>query len=227
MFSILVIDDDKNIRYFLKEVLELEHYTVYTAKDGLEALDIFDKEYIDLVIVDIMMPNMNGYEFTKTLRSINERLPILMISAKQLPNDRKLGFKAGIDDFMSKPLDNEELILHVNALLKRFKINNDRRIIINDVTLNYDSYTITTKNEIIELPQKEFLLIYKLLSYPNKIFTKMELMDEIWGIDCDTGWETLTVHVNRLRKKLKDIEDFEIVSIRGLGYKAVKKNEFK
>lgn len=226
MFSILVIDDDKNIRYFLKEVLELEHYTVYTAKDGLEALDIFDKEYIDLVIVDIMMPNMNGYEFTKTLRSINERLPILMISAKQLPNDRKLGFKAGIDDFMSKPLDNEELILHVNALLKRFKINNDRRIIINDVTLNYDSYTITTKNEIIELPQKEFLLIYKLLSYPNKIFTKMELMDEIWGIDCDTGWETLTVHVNRLRKKLKDIEDFEIVSIRGLGYKAVKKNEF-
>lgn len=227
MFSILVIDDDKNIRYFLKEVLELEHYTVYTAKDGLEALDIFDKEYIDLVIVDIMMPNMNGYEFTKTLRSINERLPILMISAKQLPNDRKLGFKAGIDDFMSKPLDNEELILHVNALLRRFKINNDRRIIINDVTLNYDSYTITTKNEIIELPQKEFLLIYKLLSYPNKIFTKMELMDEIWGIDCDTGWETLTVHVNRLRKKLKDIEDFEIVSIRGLGYKAVKKNEFK
>ena len=227
MFSILVIDDDKNIRYFLKEVLELEHYTVYSAKDGLEALDIFDKEYIDLVIVDIMMPNMNGYEFTKTLRSINERLPILMISAKQLPNDRKLGFKAGIDDFMSKPLDNEELILHVNALLKRFKINNDRRIIINDVTLNYDSYTITTKNEIIELPQKEFLLIYKLLSYPNKIFTKMELMDEIWGIDCDTGWETLTVHVNRLRKKLKDIEDFEIVSIRGLGYKAVKKNEFK
>ena len=227
MFSILIIDDDKNIRYFLKEVLELEHYTVYTAKDGLEALDIFDKEYIDLVIVDIMMPNMNGYEFTKTLRSINERLPILMISAKQLPNDRKLGFKAGIDDFMSKPLDNEELILHVNALLRRFKINNDRRIIINDVTLNYDSYTITTKNEIIELPQKEFLLIYKLLSYPNKIFTKMELMDEIWGIDCDTGWETLTVHVNRLRKKLKDIEDFEIVSIRGLGYKAVKKNEFK
>ena len=227
MFSILVIDDDKNIRYFLKEVLELEHYTVYTAKDGLEALDIFDKEYIDLVIVDIMMPNMNGYEFTKTLRSINERLPILMISAKQLPNDRKLGFKAGIDDFMSKPLDNEELILHVNALLRRFKINNDRRIIINDVTLNYDSYTITTKNEIIELPQKEFLLIYKLLSYPNKIFTKMELMDEIWGIDCDTGWETLTVHVNRLRKKLKDIEDFEIVSIRGLGYKAVMKNEFK
>ena len=162
MFSILVIDDDKNFRYFLKEVLELEHYTVYTAKDGLEALDIFDKEYIDLVIVDIMMPNMNGYEFTKTLRSINERLPILMISAKQLPNDRKLGFKAGIDDFMSKPLDNEELILHVNALLRRFKINNDRRIIINDVTLNYDSYTITTKNEIIELPQKEFLLIYKL-----------------------------------------------------------------
>ena len=226
MFSILVIDDDKNIRYFLKEVLELEHYTVYTAKDGLEALDIFDKEYIDLVIVDIMMPNMNGYEFTKTLRSINERLPILMISAKQLPNDRKLGFKAGIDDFMSKPLDNEELILHVNALLRRFKINNDRRIIINDVTLNYDSYTITTKNEIIELPQKEFLLIYKLLSYPNKIFTKMELMDEFWGIDCDTGWETLTVHVNRLRKKLKDIEDFENVSIRGLGYKAVKKNEF-
>lgn len=227
MFHILVIDDDKNIRYFLKEVLELEHYTVYTAKDGVEALNIFEKEFIDLVIVDIMMPNMNGYEFTKTLRLTNDELPILMISAKQLPNDRKLGFKAGIDDFMSKPLDNEELILHVKALLRRSKINNERKIVINDITLDYDSYTITKKDEVIELPQKEFLLLYKLLSYPNKIFTKMELMDEIWGIDCDTGWETLTVHVNRLRKRLENFDDIEIVSIRGLGYKAVKKNEVR
>ena len=223
MFQILVVDDDRSIRFFIKEALELNHYTVYTAKDGKEALDIFDSNHIDLVIVDIMMPNMDGYEFTKAIRLIDSELPILMVSAKQLAEDRKKGFIVGIDDYMVKPIDLEELLLHVKALLRRYKIASERQIEIGDVVLNYDAYTVSKNGEVIELPQKEFLLLYKLLSFPDKIFTRIQLMDEIWGVDCDTGWETLTVHINRLRKKFEDWPEFEIESIRGLGYKAVRK----
>lgn len=223
MFNILVVDDDKNIRYLLKEVFEAEHYTVKTAVDGKEALEFLDKEKFDIAIVDIMMPNLNGYEFTEQLRTFDKELPVLMISAKQLSEDRKKGFTAGIDDFMTKPLDTEELILHVKALLRRAKIIGERRIVIGEVVLNYDSFTVSKNGETWQLPQKEFLLLYKLLSFPDKIFTKIQLMDEIWGYDTDSGEETLTVHIARLRKRLENWEEFEIKSIRGLGYKAVKK----
>lgn len=223
MFNLLVVDDDKNIRYLIKEVFEAEHFTVKTAEDGKAALDFLDKEKFDLAIVDIMMPNLNGYEFTEQLRTFDKELPVLMISAKQLSEDRKKGFTAGIDDFMTKPLDTEELILHVKALLRRAKIIDERRIVIGDVVLNYDSFTVTKNGETQELPQKEFLLLYKLLSFPDKIFTKIQLMDEIWGYDTDSGEETLTVHIGRLRKRFEGWEEFEIKSIRGLGYKAVKK----
>lgn len=221
MFQILVIDDDKNVRFFIKEALELNKYNVYVAKDGVEGLNILDSNHIDLIIVDIMMPNMDGYEFTKTVRLSNPNLPILMVSAKQLSADRKLGFLAGIDDYMSKPLDLEELLLHVKALLKRYEIESERKLEINGIILNYDSYEVKRGNQTIELPQKEFLLLYKLLSSPDKIFTRIQLMDEIWGYECETGWETLTVHINRLRKKFDEWHIFEIVSVRGLGYKAV------
>ncbi len=221
MFQILVIDDDKNIRYFIKEALELHKYQVFTAKNGQEALKILDVQHIDLVIVDIMMPGMDGYEFTKEIRTTNDSLPILMMSAKQLSIDRKKGFLVGIDDYMTKPIDLEELLLHIKALLKRYKIESERKIIIGDVVLDYDSYTVKRFNEVIELPQKEFLLLYKLLATPDKIFTRIQLMDEIWGYECETGWETLTVHINRLRKKFDDWQCFEIVSVRGLGYKGV------
>lgn len=223
MFNILVVDDDKNIRYLLKEVFEAEHYTVKTAVDGKEALEFLDKEKFDIAIVDIMMPNLNGYEFTEQLRTFDKELPVLMISAKQLSEDRKKGFTAGIDDFMTKPLDTEELILHVKALLRRAKIIGERRIVIGEVVLNYDSFTVSKNGETWQLPQKEFLLLYKLLSFPDKIFTKIQLMDEIWGYDTDSGEETLTVHIARLRKRFENWEEFEIKSIRGLGYKAVKK----
>lgn len=223
MFNLLVIDDDKNIRYLIKEVFEAEHYTVKTAADGKSALEMLDKEKFDIAIVDIMMPNLDGYEFTKQLRTFDKELPVLMISAKQLAEDRKKGFTAGIDDFMTKPIDTEELVLHVKALLRRAKIIGERRIVIGDVTLNYDSFTVTKNGETMELPQKEFLLLYKLLSFPDKIFTKIQLMDEIWGYDTDSGEETLTVHIGRLRKRFENFEEFEIKSIRGLGYKAVKK----
>lgn len=223
MFHILVVDDDRNIRYVMKEVLEANQFTVFTAKDGEEAFEVLVNEHIDLAIVDIMMPRLDGYEFTKELRAFNQEMPVLMVSAKQLPEDRKKGFVSGIDDYMTKPIDTEELMLHVKALLRRYRIISERKINIGAVVLDYDSYTVMRDDETVELPQKEFLLLYKLLSYPNKIFTRIQLMDEIWGVDCETDVETVTVHIARLRKRFEGWSEFEIESIRGLGYKAVKK----
>ncbi len=222
MFKILVIDDDKNTRLFMRAVLESEHYNVFTSDNGIAALDVLDNEHIDLIIVDIMMPQMDGYEFTKKIRNVNSNLPILMVSAKLLPEDRKIGYLSGIDDYMTKPVDEEELLLKIKALLRRSKIENEHKIIIGEVTINYNSLTIEKENEVVELPQKEFLLLYKLLSNPGKIFTRIQLMDEIWGVNSETGWETLTVHIGRLRKRFENWDEFKIESIRGLGYKGVK-----
>ena len=223
MFQILVADDDKNTRRLLQAVLEHDGYRVFTAENGEDALAVLDDQHIDLVILDIMMPKMDGYEFTKTLRESDNNLPILMVSAKQLPSDKKQGFLVGTDDYMTKPIDEEEMLLRIRALLRRAKIANERRIVIGDVVLDYDSLTVSRGNDIQELPQKEFFLLYKLLSYPGKIFTRIQLMDEIWGASSDTGWETVTVHVGRLRRRFQDWPEFEIESVRGLGYKAVKK----
>ena len=223
MFRILVADDDKNTRQLLQAVLEADGYQVITAENGEAALDLIDREHIDLVVLDIMMPKMDGYEFTKTLREANNNLPILMVSAKQLPSDKKQGFLVGTDDYMTKPIDEEEMLLRIRALLRRARISAERKIVIGEVVLDYDSFTATRGEEMVELPQKEFLLLYKLLSYPGKIFTRIQLMDEIWGADSDTGWETVTVHVGRLRKRFLHWPEFEIESVRGLGYKAVKK----
>ena len=214
MFHILVVDDDKNIRILMKEILEEENYTVSTAADGNAALEVMDKEHIDLVILDIMMPNMDGYEFTKVLRECQNDLPILMVSAKQLPADRKKGYRLGIDDYMSKPVDEEEMLLRIKNLLRRAKIVSER--------LDYDALTVTKDGAVEELPQKEFMLLFKLLSEPGRIFTRIQLMDEIWGAESDTGWETVTVHIARLRKRFEGWPEFTIQSVRGLGYKAVK-----
>ena len=223
MFQILVVDDDKNTRLLLKAVLQAENYSVHTAENGEEALAVMDREHIDLVVLDIMMPKMDGYEFTKVLRESDNNLPILMVSAKQLPTDKQKGFLVGTDDYMTKPIDETEMLLRIKALLRRARIVNEHRIVIGDVVLDYDSLTVSKNGEKQELPQKEFMLLYKLLSYPGKIFTRIQLMDEIWGADSDTGWETVTVHIGRLRKRFEGWQEFEIVSVRGLGYKAVKK----
>ena len=223
MVRILVVDDDKNTRKYIEAVLTEENYTVLTATNGKEALDVMEREHIDLVILDIMMPEMDGYEFTKTLRDSNNNLPILMVSAKQLPKDKHKGFLVGTDDYMTKPFDEEELILRIKAVLRRAQIVSEQKIVIGDVTLDYNSFTVSRGNEVQELPQKEFLLLYKLLSYPGKIFTRIQLMDEIWGNDSESGWETVTVHIGRLRKRFEGWEEFEIESVRGFGYKAVKK----
>lgn len=222
MINILVADDDKNTRLLMKAILEAEHYSVFTAVDGQDALQVLDREHIDLVVLDIMMPNLDGFEFTATLRQSNNTLPILMVSAKQLPEDKHRGFLVGTDDYITKPIDEEEMLLRIKALLRRAKIVSDRRIVIGDVVLDYDSFTVSRPGQVQELPQKEFLLLYKLLSYPGKIFTRIQLMDEIWGMDCETGWETVTVHVGRLRKRFEGWKEFSVESVRGLGYKAVK-----
>lgn len=223
MFHILVIDDDKSTRIFLRTMLESNGYTVTTAINGTDALNIMGKEHIDLAVVDIMMPGMDGYEFTSTLRECDNNLPIFMISAKQLPADKRKGFDAGIDDYMSKPIAQEEFLCRIKALLRRAKIASERKITIGGVVLDYDSLTVSRNGCVQELPQKEFMLIYKLLSFPGKIFTRIQLMDEIWGMESEAGWETVTVHIARLRKRFDGWEEFEIESIRGLGYKAVKK----
>ena len=223
MFEILVAEDDKNARRLFQIVLEENGFRVHTAANGQEAMDILDKEYIDLVVLDVMMPRMDGYEFTRQLRTANSNLPILMVSAKQLPEDKKKGFLMGTDDYMTKPVDHEEMLLRIRALLRRARITSERRIVVGDAVLDYDSLTVRKGGEVMELPQKEFMLLYKLLSYPGKIFTRIQLMDEIWGAESETGWETVTVHVGRLRKRFEGWPEFEIVSVRGLGYKAVKK----
>ena len=222
MFHILVVDDDKNTRKLIEAVLEKEHYTVSTAENGKDALSKLDGEHIDLIILDVMMPEMDGYELTKTLRDAENDIPILMVSAKQLPTDKHRGFIVGTDDYITKPIDEDEMLLRIKALLRRAKIVNERRIVIGEVVLDYDALTVSGHGTVQELPQKEFLLLYKLLSYPGKIFTRIQLMDEIWGMESDSGWETMTVHIGRLRKRFEGWDEFSIESVRGLGYKAVK-----
>lgn len=223
MFHILVVDDDKHTRLLLSAILQNANYTVTTANNGEEALAVLDREHIDLVVLDVMMPGMDGYEFTRIIRQTDSSLPILMVTAKHLPADEKTGFLVGTDDYITKPIDEEKLLLHIKALLRRAKIVNEQKIEIGDVTLDYRSFSVTRKGETQVLPQKEFMLLYKLLSYPGQIFTRIQLMDEIWGTNSETGWETVTVHVGRLRKRFENFDEFEIVAVRGLGYKAVKK----
>lgn len=225
MINVLVIEDEENIRTIIKKVLTREGYKVLEAGSAEEGLEIIDKNPIDLIVLDVTLPNMDGYEFTKEIRSSHMEIPILMATARQLPMDKHKGFIVGTDDYMTKPLDMDEFILRIKALLRRSKIVSERKIQIGKVTLDYDSLTVTRENEKTTLPQKEFYLLYKLLSYPDKIFTRLELMDEIWGYETDSEDTTINVHINRLRKKFESYPEFEIKAIRGLGYKAVKKIE--
>lgn len=222
MFNIMVVEDNDNARKLMEAVLLENGYTPILAKDGLEALEVLDKEHIDLIVLDIMMPNMDGYELTKVLRDSGYNLPILMITAKETLSDKKKGFIIGTDDYMVKPVDEEEMILRIAALLRRSQIASEKRLVIGKTELYYDELTLKQEGKTEMLPQKEFMLLFKLLSYQNKIFTRRQLMDEIWGLDSDTDERTVDVHINRLRERFKDNDDFEIVTIRGLGYKAVK-----
>lgn len=223
MFHILVVEDDKNLRRLMSAYLEREGYEVYQAEDGDAALLIMDSSHIDLIISDIMMPNMDGYELTEELRNSGFMLPILMVTAKEAFEDKKKGFLTGTDDYMVKPIDMDEMLLRVSALLRRANIANEHKLQIGDgIELNYDSLSVHAHGKIIELPKKEFYLLFTLLSYPKKIFTRQQLMDEIWGMDAEADERTVDVHVKRLREKFDDFSEFKIITIRGLGYKAEK-----
>jgi len=225
MFNILAVEDDFNTRKLMEAVLLEERYNAILASNAQEALDILESQHIDLMITDIMMPGMDGYTLTEQLREAGCDFPILMVTAKETIKDKRRGFIVGTDDYMVKPVDDEELILRIKALLRRAKIVNERKINIGKVTLNYDSLTVSRETERATLPQKEFMLLYKLLSYPDVIFTRMQLMDEIWGYDSQTDEHTVSVHIGRLREKFDSWPEFDIVTVRGLGYKAVKNYE--
>lgn len=221
MFKILVVEDNKNLRKLMGTYLKKNNYDVLEASDGEEALDVLDKKHIDLIISDVMMPNMDGYELAKELRQANYMLPILIVTAKDTIDDKREGFLSGVDDYMVKPIDMDEMILRVGVLLRRANIINQRKLKIKDVVLSFDEYTLTKGNEVYQVPQKEFQLLYKLLSYPNKIFTRQELIDEIWGLESNSEQRTVDVHIKRLREKFDHFEEFDIVTIRGIGYKAI------
>lgn len=225
MVNILVVEDDKHTRKLLETILKREGYSVLKAEDGIKAMEVLDNHHVDLIILDIMMPNMDGYEFAQELREADCMIPILMATAKQLPEDKKRGFIVGTDDYMTKPIDTEEMLLRIKALLRRSQIASARKLIVGKVVLDYDTLTVTREDEKQTLPQKEFYLLYKLLSYPDRIFTRIQLMDEIWGMETESSDTTVNVHINRLRKRFDSYPEFEIISVRGLGYKAVKNNE--
>ena len=220
MFQLLVVDDDKSIRRFLSTVLSLAGYKTFSTITAKETLHIMENQKIDLMILDVMLPDMDGYTFAKLLRDCGNDIPILMLSAKQLPEDIKHGFLSGTDDYMTKPVDEEEMLLRIKALLRRSKIVSERSLTIGNTILNYDTLSVKYNSNEYILPQKEFYLLYKLLSYPNQIFTRIQLMEDIWGPSSDSSDATVSVHINRLRNRFENCPDFSIVTIRGLGYKA-------
>ncbi len=221
MFQIMVVEDDQNARKLMEAVLTRYGYEPILAKDGVEALELMDQKHVDLIILDVMMPRMDGYAFTNALRTGGCTIPILMVTARQTQEDKKRGFIIGADDYMVKPVDEEEMILRIAALLRRSQIAGERKLTVGQTTFFYDALSVKTPEGMIELPQKEFMLIFKLLSYPNKIYTRRQLMDEIWDMDSESDERTVDVHISRLRERFRNVGDFEILTVRGLGYKAV------
>lgn len=221
MFNILVVEDDKNLRKLITTYLQRNKYNTYEATNGEEALNVLDQSYIDLIVSDIMMPKMDGYELIKSLREAKYDVPILIITAKSEIEDKKEGFLLGADDYMVKPIDIEEMLLRIQVLLRRSKSASEKKIQIGDLLLNYNQLSVIKKDKVYNLAQKEFYLLYKLLSTPNTIFTRQELIEEVWGLESDSDYRTVDVHIKRIREKMKDVYEFEIVTIRGIGYKAI------
>jgi len=223
MFRILIAEDDAELRQLFQRVLTKNGYSVKGVADGRQALEAIEKEYFDLIISDIMMPVMDGYELVRSLRDEGSQIPVMMITAKDAFDDMRLGFLSGSDDYMVKPVNVNEMVLRVGALLRRAQMINDRRQVIGDTELNYDTMTVIAGGESQVLPQKEFALLYKMVSFPGRIFTRQQIMDDIWGYDAESDTHTVDVHIGRLRERFRDNPDFQIVTIRGVGYKVMKK----
>lgn len=223
MARILLVDDNKNIRRLMEIYLRREGFEVYHAEDGVEALEVHAHQQIDLAVVDIMMPEMDGYELTHELRRCGYHTPVLMVTAKETYPDKKRGFESGADDYMTKPVDMDEMVLRVKALLRRAKIGAEKKILMGDVELDAETLELTARGQRYPLPKKEFGLLYKLLSSPRKIFTRQELLDDIWGLDSEVDERTVDVHIKRLREKFSHLSEFEIMTVRGLGYKVEKR----
>ena len=219
MATILVVEDDRNMRLLTAARLE-DQYTVVTAADGIEALEHIHNGGIDMIIADIMMPRMDGYELLQTIRQEGYTTPYLMLTAKETLDDKQRGFSLGTDDYMTKPFSSDELMWRISALLRRADIAQNQKIEIGRVTVDSKKYAVYTDDEYIELPKKEFDLLFKLLSYPDRIFSKEQLLDSVWGVNAETGEETVKTHMSRIRNRLKNIEDIKIVTLKGLGYKA-------
>jgi len=222
MLKILIAEDDRELRQLFQHVLIKNGYGVKGVSNGREALEAIEQEYYDLIISDIMMPEMNGYELVHSLREANDNTPIMMITAKDAFDDMRMGFLSGTDDYMVKPINVNEMVLRVGALLRRAQMINERRQTIGNTVLEYDSFTVVSEKERMVLPQKEFMLLYKMASFPGRIFTRQQLMDDIWGYSSESDTHTVDVHIGRLRERFRDNEDFKIVTMRGVGYKVVK-----
>ena len=222
MFKILIAEDDRELRQLFSHVLAKNGYGVVGVSNGKEALKEIEAGYFDLIISDIMMPEMDGYELVRTLRDADNHTPVLMITAKDAFDAMQLGFMSGTDDYMVKPINVNEMILRVGALLRRAQLISERRLTIGETLMECDSLTVTSGGERMVLPQKEFMLLFKMASYPGKIFTRQQLMDDIWGYDSGTDTHTVDVHIGRLRDRFRDCSDFKIVTMRGVGYKVVK-----
>lgn len=223
MFKILIAEDDVELRELFKHVLLKSGYSVTGVSNGKEALDAMDKSYYDLIISDIMMPVMDGYELVHSLRESGNNIPVLTITAKDAFDDMRMGFLSGMDDYMIKPVNVNEMVLRVGALLRRAQVMNERRLTVGSTVMECDSLTVTCDGESMILPQKEFMLLYKMASFPGKIFTRQQLMDDIWGYESETDTHTVDVHIGRLRDRFRDNSDFKIVTMRGVGYKVEKK----
>ncbi len=223
MINILLVEDDEELRKLFYTVISDNGYNAICAVDGIDAFDVLDQTHIDLIVSDVMMPRMDGFEFIKSLREAKYEMPVLLITAKGTPEDKRQGFRAGSDDYMVKPVDVNEMVWRIEALLRRSKIASDTIVKIKNTEFNADTLVVTSETEKIELPQKEFNLLFKLVSSPNKVFTRRQLMDYVWGVDTESAEHTLDVHISKLRVKFKENRDFEIATVRGLGYKAVEK----
>lgn len=222
MHKILMVEDDRELRQLFSHVLIKNGYAVKGTANGQEALKAMENDYYDLIISDIMMPVMDGYELVSQLRDSGNTMPVLMITAKDAFDDMRLGFLSGTDDYMVKPVNVNEMLLRVQALLRRAQMINERRQVVGNTVLECDSLRVTTEDESVVLPQKEFMLLYKMASYPGRIFTRQQLMDDIWGYNTDSDMHTVDVHIGRLRERFRENNDFKIVTMRGVGYKVVK-----